>query len=329
MSFFRNLHLKAMAFFITLTLYVFVMTDQVMEETYVVSLKPDIPLNHVLLSDVPDVTVTITGTNRAFSRLDLNQLRELELRTFAQGAGTYQIRAADFMLPVGLTVTDVRPDEFGVSLDELVAVEVPVLPNTSGQPPDGYELRSRLVTPDTVEIIVPDSYAAEIDAIYTRQIDLAGRTTSLEEQIELVAPNRHVRFGEVRSVDVNLRIEPLIAERDIPAVPVWLTGDIQEGWDVVAVDTDVEIRVRGPQRTVVRLDPTPLFAAVDLSDLEFDGQVGIVRAPEIRNLPPDLEVLTIHPNEIRLEVRRVELPPEPTPEPIAPGPPEATGAGPP
>jgi len=67
----------------------------------------------------------------------------------------------------------------------------------------------------------------------------------------------------------------------------------------------VEVRLRGPFTAVRQLDPDKLEAVIDLSDASPGDRIHRL-TPEDVNVPPDIEVISISPQEFRIALDEIQ-----------------------
>lgn len=95
-----------------------------------------------------------------------------------------------------------------------------------------------------------------------------------------------------------------IAERAF-AAPLSLVGMRRDLVITTAVPDSVSVRVRGRASEVRSLSSQNLEVTVDLSWAQQGGEVTITLRPQAINVPPDSEVVSISPAQIRFRVEQV------------------------
>ena len=99
---YTDLKKKIVSIVMGLVLYLFVMQEKEGDLTFTVPVRVGAqPPNHVLLTEVPEIQVTIAGRNRNLARLEDSGLSELVLR-FDAPVTHRRLNASDFDLPAGL-----------------------------------------------------------------------------------------------------------------------------------------------------------------------------------------------------------------------------------
>jgi diadenylate cyclase len=130
----------------------------------------NLPPEWALESDtVPSALVTLTGSERAFGRLDATELAiSFDLTEPDSGLNVLTVSGEHLALPSGLRLANVNPQEVRVEAYRQVAVELPIQIRTLQPVPDSFSL---VPQPRTVTILLNQD--AEAPArIRTMPIDL-------------------------------------------------------------------------------------------------------------------------------------------------------------
>ncbi len=321
--FFRDLHLKLMAFMLAFALYAFVNSESVVEEPYTVELKLGVlPPDHVLVSELPSINVTVRGTSRAFSTLSSDQIRTLTMNALRPGDVSYQVRASDFHLPTGLTVTGINPDNFAVRIEELVRTELPVQVNIGGHAQAGFEITGTRVDPNVVYVDMPASYSPDGVTVFTEPVDVDGLNAPYVQEVGLVFLRQYVTPAPGQHFEVSVDVRQAEVDRQVEAVEVFVTGPTQR-WEVTVLESSLSVSLRGSSSALEALDPARLFAEVNLSDIdESDLPANVVVTPVLHNLPESVRVVSVVPHDVRVSIEALPQPTSvlPAPVPVLPGP---------
>lgn len=285
----HNLHLKVVAFVLTMTLFVFVTTSDVRQRDFTVRLTvTDVPSGWTLLESPPSVVVTLEGTARAFSTLDRDSLRSLEIGPIEAGQNTWQIRPEDFDLERGLEVVSISPQTVPVRLDERVEVDLPVVINTRGEPAQGYELLSQTVVPETIRVSAPGSYFPDFQSVETETIDLSGLVRSTERRVSLNIQRPHVHYSRDIPIVVRLEVGTVESSRTLVDLPIHPTGTETEG---CSVEPDrFRISVSGPQSLVDSMDSSNIYGTIDCDAWSEEGPGTYLVEPALQNVPAAVDV---------------------------------------
>lgn len=303
----NNMHLKVLAFTLTVVLYFFVLAEKETTREFTVALEIGrVPAQHVVLSDLPDVTVTISGSARAFGRLDSEALRSMVIDVRDPDMQRREIREADLDLPRSFTVESIVPRWVELDLDELVSRDLPIHPVVRGNPARGFEASDPVATPDRLTVSAPSSYFPEFDALFTEGVDITGADAPVARSVGLSIQRPFVTFPPDTRVEVTVDVETVVETRTIERVRVIMTGPAE----LCAVDqTSIAVTVTGPKTLVDAIDPTDIFASVDCEEHAVRGAGMYTPTPSLKNLPSGVTVVESMPALLQLTVH--EPPAEP------------------
>lgn len=131
----------------------------------------NLPAEWVLESDtVPSALVTLTGSERAFARLDGEGLAvSFDLSSPDVGQNVLTVTSDNLSLPSGLQLSNVQPRQILVEVRPEIPTTVPVQIRTSSPIPDSLVL---VAQPRSVTLLLSDM-AQPPEVVQTRPLDLA------------------------------------------------------------------------------------------------------------------------------------------------------------
>lgn len=185
-----------------------------------------------------------------------------------------------FPLENGVKVEEILPRTLTVRIENIEVKDVPVVVETSGQLPPGYEIYDTIVTPARVRVRGPSSYIRPLESLPTERIDLSGRTvdfSSLQTPFTITNPKSTI-VSEVALADVTFKIGEQRIEK-LFHVPIG-EGSVQH----------VDVRLFGGRSVLQNLR---------VSDLQIEIDRGVSGETPRVILPPPLEG--------KVEIRKVEL----------------------
>ncbi len=189
--------------------------------------------------------------------------------------------------------------------------EVAVRPVVTGSPAAGYILQPLEVSPATVTLRgnQPDLEAANF--VPTQPIDVSGISTTTVRSVPLDQPSSTLLLQPGQTVTVTVRVTTLTTFQTVRVPPsvINLSGNVQ----LVRTPDPVSVTVRGP---------APAFATLALAasdfrvvlDLNGRGAGRWDIEPKVQ-LPVGLNLESVSPNRVQVELR--EVPPTPVPTPTA------------
>ncbi|MBN1944157.1 MAG: hypothetical protein JW797_00720 [Bradymonadales bacterium] len=293
----NNLTLKIISVVIGLVLYLFVMQERENQKVikYTVQIEP--PDEYMLLSEVPEISVTITGRNRHLRQQEEHQTIVLTLSR-AVTHKTFEHR--DFPLPSGLEVRDITPQTIRLDFARLISREIPISINYTGQPAPGYSVTATSVTPPTIRLEGPENEIQNLQYILTQSVDLTGASQSItNRRVYLVSPGRSISFDTGVDVRVTLAIEQDEATLAVDSIPVTISGPSERFSVDIAF---VSVTLRGPRSGLEQIDTSPLRASVDATPyLDYPPGTYDVR-PMLINLTEGIWAENMTPSTVRLTI---------------------------
>lgn len=225
----------------------------------------------VTVTDRAYASITVTVSRSTFARLSVE-----DFRAVADYKDMYQ----DTQVPITVTcMTGEVPDSaislltrsIEVSLEPLKEVTVPIECETSGEPASGYALGTVTVTPETVSVRAPESFANLVRRAVVR-VDVSGISESLRtaSAVEYYDGNGTLLDMETGAKDISINLEGLVdVEVAVMAVQsVSITAEVK-GIDSVA---------SGYRFTGVDISPDKL----NLSGLKADmNQVTSIKVDDV------------------------------------------------
>ncbi len=301
-----HLPFKIVSVLLALILYLFVMQDKEGERSFrvpvVVQSEPE---NYVLLSEVPELQVTVAGRTRNLARIQENQLSELVLN-FTSPTTHRRFTASDFELPPGLEVISIYPEIIQLNFAPKDAKEVPVIIHAEGEPPPGYTYTAT-ASPPTIRIEGPEDGIASLQEIHTQPIDVSDLTEDGVRRAALVRLEPNFRYDRDIQVLVSFHMDINWTTLRLTDVPITVSGPE----DRFSLDHEfLSVRLRGPQTVIDVLDRSRIRASIDGTDfLESPSGTYDVQ-PSLLNLPDDVTVEEVDFDTLRLTVTapsRIEM----------------------
>jgi YbbR domain-containing protein len=164
----------------------------------------------VLQTNASTVSVVIRGTRedvRQVSRQDLSAVVDLT-RDDRSGMTSVKLTPRIVRHSRRVQVTEINPTEVLVNLEEMIARELPVEPQFSGELASGLAIERVVTKPEAVEVKGPKTMLTRISKISTLPIDVTGRRTSFRERVELTPLQIPEGMAQRHWVEVDVRIGP-------------------------------------------------------------------------------------------------------------------------
>ena len=301
-SLLADMPLKAFSLALALALYFFVSVESDR------SIDVEFPIAYQLqddmdvIGDAPrTITVTISGPWASIRTYDSSKFQpvRVDLREAGPGPALRRIDEKDVNAPGGMSVVAITPNQVEVTLARKVERQVAVAVDVGiDKPPYGFEIAGTTTEPDKVRIIGPNGIVQQIDAVFTRPIEVGNHEETFTETAELRSPNPSVRLRE-KAVTVTVEIREEMTTR-VVSQPL----DVRQGptpTEVILEPSTVKLELRGPRRILEAFDKNTVTAYVDIAaDLE-EGVREVEKNVIVEGLPEKV-VMTPSPASVRVKV---------------------------
>jgi YbbR domain-containing protein len=206
----RNITWKLLSFGLAILLWMVVVRDPELHTTVPVPvLYRGMPQNLELSGELQDrVQVELRGPASQLTPEDLADAAVvLDLGAVEKpGDRTYTIEPSNVSLPAGVRLSRAVPSQLRLHFERRMSRRVPVRVRFSAGPPDGFEVVSNSVTPDTLAIVGPESNVRLIAFVDTDSIDLSNVFAPAEFSVNVYVADAQVRFEGVPRVTVRVEV---------------------------------------------------------------------------------------------------------------------------
>ena len=307
--FVENAYYKLFSLALVILLYAWVLGDRTSESTITLPVRLVIPQDRIITSQsLKETEVTFGGRLGAIERFNSSGevnpiLIDVPERT---GDLTLAIDIDQIALPPGLTPKFVRPSSLRLTVEKRASKQVPVRPRTVGSLPKGYVMKGIKLDPSTATITGPAPQIERTSFLMTEPIDISGKTETFSLPAEARPDSPMVQETSGKPVEVTLMIEATEDERTFDKIPVLAVNTVRQ---TQIKPSTLSVTVRGPQSLLDSLDPTSIFATINLAG---EGRIGVFeKSAEIKNLPKELKILRFYPQDFQVRT----LPPTAAPPP--------------
>lgn len=250
-------------------------------------------------TDTSLISVLVKGPKISMKNFTFNDIKiEIDLSNFQSGEYLYRIKPTDVMLPSGIHLIRLEPQDIRIIIDKLGKKTVKVIPSFIGDLKDGYKISSVVITPSYVTIYGTSKKIKALESVETLPINISGVDGNLKQKVG-------IKVGEIISdakpgeVQVELKIVENIIVKNLNNLS-FVLENLNPHFKVVRINPDrVDLSVKGRSDKLNSLDNLKLF--VDLSKINKDG---IYELPIKVTGTEGVEVVDIIPSKIKIEVRR-------------------------
>jgi YbbR domain-containing protein len=299
---FRNFGLKLLAVLIALVLWITVAGEHVVERTLRVPLElRNVPDQLEIVGDPPmTVDVRLRGSSALLGRMEPGEVIAIvDLAAARPGSRLFHLRTDEVRRPYGVEVAQITPVTIGLELEVSGRRSVQVVPAVEGDPAPGFVLGRALATPDTVEVVGPESRLRELTNATTEPISVAGQRANVTDTVTIGVSDSALRLARAQSATVIVEVLPAPVERDLPGVPIrW--RNLGPQLTARITPTVLRVTVRGRRPSLDSIRATSIDAFVDLAGLG-PGQYNLrVQVDTTQN---DFGVSSMDPSVVQVTIK--------------------------
>ncbi|MFA5090020.1 MAG: diadenylate cyclase [Candidatus Omnitrophota bacterium] len=154
-----------------------------------------------------EVTITLSGSERAFSLLDPKELKlSMDMSKIKEGTDKYYLNKDMVRKPAGFSLLNIEPKEIPLKVYKMISVNIPIQIKTNGRAPSGVTIKEMRVEPQSVSVRIPDMIGREKISITTEPIELKSITETTTLVPKLIIPSEF-RFSGDKPPEVKVTIE--------------------------------------------------------------------------------------------------------------------------
>lgn len=266
---FRNPGLKIMAVLLATALWFTVAGEQNVERTMRVPLQSrNMPANLEILGEPPaTIDVRLLGSSELLGRLDPGDVvATLDLSSARPGSRLFPVLTDDVRAPYGVNVQQVIPSTIPLELENSARRRIPVQPAIEGEPAPGFVTGTVTATPDSVEVIGPESHIAGLLAATTEPVSVSGHRGAVTDTVTIGVADTAVRLAEPVRALVRIEILPAPVERVVEGVPIrW--RNLDRGLTARVRPLTTTVTMRGRRDAIDAMRAETIDAFVDLAGL--------------------------------------------------------------
>lgn len=256
---------------------------------------------YVLTKDVDYVELEVAGRNSDLNfKLSDDYKVMLDLEGIEPGDTTLPLH---YELPNGVRLLDMNPNEVNVHIELRNTKAFPVTIVTNGEPAEGYQLGTPIVSPDTAEVTLP---ASELETVAKVEgtIELDGeKETFTERKLRLHAYDKdgnEIQNAVIEPSTVSVELPISLPSKTLP-LDIGFTGQLPGSLTLSRVTPEQDtVTVYGSEETLATL--STYEATVDLSALDAAG----TRQLEVELKPPE-GTARIEPAKVNVSISAAEI----------------------
>jgi len=303
---FQNYKVKLFSFLSAIFLWVFVVTDNRFDHTMSIPLRlTNKPKGWILTQPIPsEVRVRFRGSGKDLLSFHFRDKR-IELDLYGIRKSARLSLAVDMIkgIPVGMDIIPFRifgPDSVTIQLDRFGEKNVPVRPDLTFVPLDGYtHVGDVILEPDSVVVLGPESLVNRIAEVSTEKKEYTNLLKEIRGKVSLVPPSWETLQYSLNSVRFRVDVQR-IGERMISEIPITVTR-IPRGVKVTVVPSTLSLKLQGGVNVLSKLKKEEVIAAIDFrSRYRYRGK----RIPATIHLSRGISFSDVKPQFFELIVER-------------------------
>ena len=291
--------LKILSVFIALGMWIMVVSghEETKEMTVPVKLI-NVSNGKVAIADYPNVSVDIKGAARLMQSLaNSDVLLNIDVAAFPNGQSIRRILPVDFKKPLGLEIVDVKPAELRITLDDITAKDVRVLPSIIGEVKQGYMVESITLKPNSVNVTGAKSLLSNLENISTMPINLSERSKNFVQNVVLKDYDGVTKI-QPSSVEVRVKLRENMVEHEFTNVPVECMN-LKSNLMVANTPSLSYVKARGMEDIIDTFLDTVTFVT-DCSNINGPGTYTGSVAYRTNLI---VDILNLEPQTINIEIK--------------------------
>ncbi len=224
----KNWVLKLISFFFALFLWYFVAGEDKVDMNVSIPVEiVNLPRDMVISSQFKkQLEVTVSGQRSLIRSLSTQHIsRTLDLSDTKPGKVVFENTADTIPFPWGISVLRLQPNQITLLIDRLIEKNLTIKPIVTGSLPEGYELISIFLEPETITITGSKTILEEVESLNTNVINIEDIKELTVKQVSLnLTPAITDLIGET-VVSAHIVIKEKRIKRDISKIPLILYED--------------------------------------------------------------------------------------------------------
>ncbi|MBN2333034.1 MAG: hypothetical protein JXO49_02890 [Deltaproteobacteria bacterium] len=204
-------------------------------------------------------------------------------------------------LSLGINVVDITPPTITLTLDTIIEKRLPVVIETSGSLPRGYQIANMSTMPEFAVVRGTKRYLQKIDKITTKPIDLSTIEQQLSREVALSYLPEKIKSIDPLTVKVFIAISEERTQRSIKGVRIDFINKPPSLERLSYSNYFVDLLVNSPQTLLLDEIRHNTNVFVDLAELEGSGvEDHYVTLPVTIELPDKVNLISANPKQVEV-----------------------------
>ena len=182
----RNWHIKLISIALAFVLWVYVENLKEIEHSYTVLVEiRNIPAEHMVSNELPiHVNVILKGNERNLQQIEGSNIKAyVDIKNTTEGERRGIVKIDKNGIPTRVSIKEINPRAVDIKIEKIWVKIVKVIPVIVEEPPEGYLFQDVVIEPEQVRIMGPASQVAEIDSVYTMDINIGDLTETIVKEV--------------------------------------------------------------------------------------------------------------------------------------------------
>ena len=303
-----NWPVKAACVLLAICIYIFYTLSMQDSKSFTVPLKIHANSGIVAAGAYPStIKISLKGKTEDIASIKKDDFSAYLDLDFLSKDGTYRLPVLvdlpqQAMLLDTLEVT-VSPQEVNLRVEEKITSFVPVKPLINGEPAHGYEIKSIVVKPDTIELTGPRSMVENCTRLQTKAVSVKNATVSLEQEVSPESPGAYLKLDSRQKLTVTVEIVPVGAEKEFKIASVGFVS-LKNSLEVYPKNISGTIQLKGNLVDLEGFSPATQTLYVNCESIE---EPGTYELPVKCQVSDKFEVKGFSPAKITVDVRNVAV----------------------
>ncbi len=303
---FYNYRIKIFSLLSALLLWFYVITDNNFEYTLKVPIHlVSMPKDWMLTQPIPShIKVLFSGSGKSLlslhyrkKRLDINMGKIHNKVMLPLSIEMIQGIPEDLnVVPVKI----VKPESIFVELDRFITRKLPIQPQISTIPMDGYiQVGEINIVPDSLIVSGPQSLVNNIDRIITEEKTYRNLVKPISNKIAIVPPRwETVQYSSSQTTfyaDIQR-----IGEKTVSEIPVQVFG-LPKNMKASVIPSTLSVKLQGGVKKLSKIKKEDITAIIDFQKHALYDRK---KVPAIIKLPPEINLSDVRPAFFELVVEK-------------------------
>jgi YbbR domain-containing protein len=295
----HNWHIKLISIGLAFILWIYVENIKEIEHSYPVPVEiRNIPDEYLVSNDLPiHINVILKGNERNLQQIEDSNIKAyVDIKNSTESDRRGIVKIDKNSIPSRVSIKEITPRVVEIKIEKIRIKIVKVIPVIVEEPPEGYLFQDVVIEPEQVKIKGPESQVAEIDSIYTMDINIGDLTETIVKEVGVHIGDKLLLVDE-EAVSAKIIIKEKFIIKDIRKSEI-TSINVREDFSVLIEEVIPSVFFKIPKRLENSISRNKFSLYVDCGDIEEPGiyslpllvKLNINSVSLIKIEPPSAEV---------------------------------------